>query len=200
MNLLTPGTWGGNVERGRCGGCVTSPSPDAVLAAIRAAAGARGALLIVKNYTGDRLNFGVAAEMARSEGIRLKSFSSPTTSHWQARSTTPAAAGSRDDPCPQDRRRHCGIGGHARRSCDNGTSRRASRENHGSRADALHRPRRGPAGIHVGENEIELGLGIHGEAGVRRGPLESADALADYLIDAVLADLSLSADDESCSW
>ena len=47
----------------------SSPSPRSVLAALRAAAGPRGALLIVKNYTGDRLNFGLAAEMARSEGI-----------------------------------------------------------------------------------------------------------------------------------
>lgn len=46
------------------GDVFTSPSPDAVLAAIRAAAGPRGALLVVKNYTGDRLNFGLAAELA----------------------------------------------------------------------------------------------------------------------------------------
>src|SRR6185437_5807489 len=51
------------------GDVFTSPSPDAVLAAIRAVAGPRGALLIVTNYTGDRLNFGLAAELARSEGI-----------------------------------------------------------------------------------------------------------------------------------
>ena len=47
----------------------TSPSPDAVYAGIQAVGGEPGALLIVKNYTGDRLNFGLAAEMARAEGI-----------------------------------------------------------------------------------------------------------------------------------
>ena len=47
----------------------TSPSSDSVLAAIRAVSGSPGVLLVVKNYTGDRLNFGLAAEMARSEGI-----------------------------------------------------------------------------------------------------------------------------------
>ena len=46
------------------GDVFTSPGPDAVFAAIRAVAGLRGALLIVKNYTGDRLNFGLAAERA----------------------------------------------------------------------------------------------------------------------------------------
>ena len=51
------------------GDVFTSPSVDAVLAAIRAVGGPAGAVLIVKNYTGDRLNFGLAAELARAEGI-----------------------------------------------------------------------------------------------------------------------------------
>ncbi|MDB5375241.1 MAG: dihydroxyacetone kinase subunit DhaK, partial [Belnapia sp.] len=51
------------------GDVFTSPSADAVLAGIRAAAGPAGAVLIVKNYTGDRLNFGLAAELARAAGI-----------------------------------------------------------------------------------------------------------------------------------
>ena len=68
----------GYVGRGMlyCAGCrrevFTSPSTDAVLAGIRASAGAAGALIIVKNYTGDRLNFGLAAELARAEGIPVE--------------------------------------------------------------------------------------------------------------------------------
>src|ERR1700748_382140 len=54
------------------GDVFTSPSSDAVFAAIKAAAGKPGALLVVKNYTGDRLNFGLAAEMARAEGISVE--------------------------------------------------------------------------------------------------------------------------------
>ena len=54
------------------GDVFTSPSVDAVLAAIRAVGGPAGAVLIVKNYTGDRLNFGLAAEMAIAEGIPTK--------------------------------------------------------------------------------------------------------------------------------
>ena len=50
----------------------TSPSSDSVFAAIKAVAGKPGALLVVKNYTGDRLNFGLAAEMARAEGISVE--------------------------------------------------------------------------------------------------------------------------------
>src|SRR3954451_18832436 len=54
------------------GDVFTSPSVDAVLAAIRAVAGPPGVLLIVKNYTGDRLNFGLAAELARAEGYSVE--------------------------------------------------------------------------------------------------------------------------------
>ena len=54
------------------GDVFTSPSFDAVLAGIRAAAGPAGAVLVVKNYTGDRLNFGLAAELARAEGIPVE--------------------------------------------------------------------------------------------------------------------------------
>src|SRR6202046_5965117 len=50
----------------------TSPSSDSVFAAIQAVAGKSGSLLVVKNYTGDRLNFGLAAEMARAEGIPVE--------------------------------------------------------------------------------------------------------------------------------
>ena len=61
----------------------TSPSADAVLAAIKAVAGSPGVLLIVKNYTGDRLNFGLAAEMARAEGIHVALCMWLTTWRWR---------------------------------------------------------------------------------------------------------------------
>jgi dihydroxyacetone kinase len=61
------------------GDVFTSPSTDAVLAAILAVSGPAGALLVVKNYTGDRLNFGLAAELAGSRESRSKWWSSRTT-------------------------------------------------------------------------------------------------------------------------
>ncbi|MDQ5947605.1 MAG: hypothetical protein QG651_99, partial [Pseudomonadota bacterium] len=54
------------------GDVFTSPSTDSILATIRASTGAKGALLIVMNYTGDRLNFGLAAELARAEGFLVE--------------------------------------------------------------------------------------------------------------------------------
>jgi dihydroxyacetone kinase len=69
----------------------TSPSTDAVLDAIRAVAGPAGVLLIVKNYTGDRFNFGLAAEIARAEGVAVEMShcrrvaSTPAVEAWRAR-------------------------------------------------------------------------------------------------------------------
>src|SRR5262249_4842301 len=62
----------GMLDAAIAGDVFTSPSVDAVLAAIRAVAGPAGALLVVKNYTGDRLNFGLAAELERAEGIPVE--------------------------------------------------------------------------------------------------------------------------------
>ncbi|HEY9262875.1 dihydroxyacetone kinase subunit DhaK, partial [Chitinophaga sp.] len=55
-----------------CGDIFASPTVDAVLSAILAATGPKGCLLIIKNYTGDRLNFGLAAEQARALGYDVK--------------------------------------------------------------------------------------------------------------------------------
>jgi dihydroxyacetone kinase len=63
---------GGMLSAAVAGEVFTSPDTDSVVAAIRAVAGTPGALLVVKNYTGDRLNFGLAAEMARAEGIAVE--------------------------------------------------------------------------------------------------------------------------------
>src|SRR5215470_11167907 len=62
----------GMLSAGIAGEIFTSPDTDSIFAAIKAVAGKPGALLVVKNYTGDRLNFGLAAEMARLEGIPVE--------------------------------------------------------------------------------------------------------------------------------
>jgi dihydroxyacetone kinase len=58
-----------------CGDVFASPTVDAILAGIRTVTGPMGCLLIIKNYTGDRLNFGLAAEQAKSEGYKVENFS-----------------------------------------------------------------------------------------------------------------------------
>src|SRR5262245_15963719 len=173
------------------GDVFTSPSPDAVVAAIRATAGPRGALLIVKNYTGDRLNFGLAAELARAEGIPVETV---LVADDVALAASPGHAGRR------------GLAGTilvhkvAGAVAESGATLAAVTTAARATAAAIRTmglalssctvPAAGRPGFTLAETEMELGLGIHGEPGVRRGPLEPADALVDRLLGAILADLN----------
>jgi dihydroxyacetone kinase len=174
------------------GDVFTSPSPDAVLAAIRATAGPAGALLIIKNYTGDRLNFGLAAELARAEGIPVETL---LVADDVALAASPGHAGRR------------GLAGTilvhkiAGALAESGAPLAAVAATARAAAGAVRTmglalssctvPAAGRPGFTLAETEIELGLGIHGEPGVRRGPLEPADVLVDRLLGAILADLAL---------
>lgn len=171
------------------GDVFTSPSVDAVLAAIRAAAGSAGALLIVKNYTGDRLNFGLAAEIARAGGI-------PTEIVVVADDVALR------DTVPKERRR--GIAGTvlihkiAGALAEQGqpltavaAAARAAAAATGTMGVALGActiPAVGVPGFTLGEDEIEFGLGIHGEAGVSRQQIASADAITDRMLEIILGE------------
>ncbi|NLS21064.1 dihydroxyacetone kinase subunit DhaK [Rhizobium sp. P40RR-XXII] len=170
----------------------TSPSVDAVLAAIRASAGPAGALLIVKNYTGDRLNFGLAGELAAIEGI-------PTEVVVVADDVALSGL------VPPERRR--GIAGTvlvhkiAGAAATGGKSlkevaaiARSAASRLGTMGVALGScivPAAGKAGFTLGEDEIELGLGIHGEKGVERTKLLPADAITDRIVDQIAKDMKL---------
>src|SRR4051794_359112 len=176
------------------GDVFTSPSVDAVLAGIRAAAGPAGAVLVVKNYTGDRLNFGLAAELARAEGIpvELVVVADDVALHATV---------------PPERRR--GIAGTvlvhklAGAAADAGQTltavtalaRDAAAElgSMGVALGACTVPAAGRPGFEIGPAEIELGLGIHGEQGVERAALQPADALVERLLGTILADRGLHA-------
>lgn len=175
------------------GDVFTSPSADAVLSAIRAVAGPAGAILIVKNYTGDRLNFGLAAEMARADGTPVELV--VVADDVALRDTVPA-----------DRRR--GIAGTvlvhklAGAAAAQGKSlaevaaiarSAASRVcSMGISLGPCTLPSVGKPGFFLGDTEIEVGLGIHGEPGVRRMELAPADRLVDLVIDTILSDVQLS--------
>ncbi|WP_439495465.1 dihydroxyacetone kinase family protein [Bosea sp. (in: a-proteobacteria)] len=171
------------------GDVFTSPSVDAVLAAIRAVAGPAGALLIVKNYTGDRLNFGLAAEIARAGGI-------PTEIVVVADDVALR------DTVPKERRR--GIAGTvlvhkiAGALAEQGRSlaviaaaARAAAAATGTMGVALGActiPAVGVPGFTLGEDEIEFGLGIHGEAGVSRQQIATADAITDRMLEIIVSE------------
>jgi dihydroxyacetone kinase len=170
----------------------TSPSVDAVLAAIRASAGPAGALLIVKNYTGDRLNFGLAAELARADGIPVEE-------------VIVADDVALRGVVANDRRRGiagtvlvhkiAGAAAAAGRSlADVARLARAAAGDLGTMGVALGActvPTAGRPGFELGADEIELGLGIHGEAGVERAAMMPVDALVERLLTAIQADRGL---------
>lgn len=176
------------------GDVFTSPSVDAILAAIRAAAGPAGVVLIVKNYTGDRLNFGLAAELAKQEGI-------------PAEVVVVADDVALQGLVEPERRR--GIAGTvlihkvAGAAAEAGRSvtevaelARAAAADLGSMGVALGActvPSAGKPGFELGEAEIELGLGIHGEKGVERTAMKPVDELVDIMLDAIIRDRALGA-------
>lgn len=174
------------------GDIFTSPSCDSILAAIRACDGGKGVLLIVKNYTGDRLNFGLAAEMARSEGIAVEIVIVGDDVALR-------------EICPQEQSRgiagtvlvHKIAGALAAGGADLATVASATRtaaENLATMGVALGActiPAVGKPSFELAENEVELGLGIHGEKGMSRIASHSADELVALLLEKICANLRL---------
>jgi ATP-dependent dihydroxyacetone kinase len=176
------------------GDVFTSPSVDTILAGIRTVGGPAGALLIVKNYTGDRLNFGLAAEIATGEGI-------PTRMVLVGDDVA-----LRDTVAPDRRRgiagtilvhKVAGAAAAAGASLDEvvDLAQRVA-DTVGSMGVALGActvPAVGRPGFELGENEIELGLGIHGEQGVERVAIQPADRLVERLMDTIVLDRGIEA-------
>lgn len=184
----------GMLDAAVAGDVFTSPSTDAVLAAIRAVSGPAGSLLVVKNYTGDRLNFGLAAELARAEGIPVEVV------------VVADDVALRDTVEPARRRGIAGtvlvhkVAGAAAAAGlslkDVLREAQAASAELGTMGVALGPctvPAAGRPGFILGDDEIELGLGIHGEQGVRRAPLQAADALVESLLSTILEDRSFGA-------
>jgi len=173
------------------GDVFTSPPTQSVLAAIRAAAGPAGAVLVVKNYTGDRLNFGLAAEQARAEGIPCELV--VVADDVALRATVP----------PERRRGIAGtllvhkVAGAASAAglvlAEVAAEARAAAAALGSMGVALGPctvPAAGAPGFDLPPGEMELGLGIHGEAGVERLPLEPVAGIVARLLESILAEMS----------
>jgi dihydroxyacetone kinase len=165
----------------------TSPSSDSVFAAIKAVSGKPGALLVVKNYTGDRLNFGVAAEMARAEGIPVETI---MVNDDVALKGTEQATGARG--LAGTVLIHKLVGGATAQGksltevAATGRAAIQSLATMGLSFSAGTSPVLGKPSFELAEDEIELGLGIHGEPGVKRTQLQSADELTETLLSEIL--------------
>ena len=173
----------GMLDAAVCGEVFASPSVEAVLAGILAVAGEAGCLLIVKNYTGDRLNFGLAAERARALGHRVETV---FVADDVALPDIPQPRGVAGTLLVHK------VAGHAARSgADLDEVARVAREvagavrSYGVALDNCRVPGQ-PKDDRIPEGRAELGLGIHGEPGVGTVDFESAGRLAHTALEALL--------------
>jgi len=165
----------------------TSPSSDSVFAAIKAVTGEPGALLVVKNYTGDRLNFGLAAEMARAESISVEMV---IVDDDVAMKGAEQATGARGLAGTVFIHKLVGAAAAEGKSlADVAAKGRAAVESLATMGVSLSAgtsPAVGKPSFDLTESEMELGLGIHGEPGVKRTHLQTADELTDTLLTEIL--------------
>jgi triose/dihydroxyacetone kinase / FAD-AMP lyase (cyclizing) len=162
-----------------CGEIFASPSVDAVLAGILAVTGAPGCLLIVKNYTGDRLNFGLAAEKARALGLDVEMVIVGDDIAIEGASRPRGIAGTLFVHK---------VAGHLARSGASLAEVKAGAErvakavaSIGLSMSSVTIPGRASES-RMGPNEVELGLGIHGEPGAQIVPLQPVSQLAATMV------------------
>ncbi len=169
------------------GDVFTSPSSDSIFAAIQAVSGKAGALLVVKNYTGDRLNFGLAAEMARAEGIPVEMVIVDDDVALKDREQATGARGLAGAVFIHKLAGAAAAEGKSLRDIA-ATAREAVKflATMGVSFSAGISPAVGKPSFELGEREMELGLGIHGEPGVKRTKVQTADELTETLLTEIL--------------
>ncbi len=185
----------GYVGQGLADGCsvgnvFSSPSAETMYEATLAAHGGAGCLYLYGNYSGDTMNFDMAAEMAAMEDIRVETVlvsddvASAPRSQWQRRRGVAGLVFAY---------KVAGASAQEGASLDEvvAVTRRAVAQtcSMGVALSPCTVPAAGVPTFTIGADEMEIGMGIHGEAGVHRGKLESADQIAERLARAVLDDL-----------
>jgi phosphoenolpyruvate---glycerone phosphotransferase subunit DhaK len=175
----------------------TSPTPGQMLAAAKATDGGSGVLFIVKNYTGDVMNFEMAAELAREEGIEVESV---LIDDDVAVRDSLFTAGRRGVGTTVLAEKICGAAAELRRPLkDVATLCRSVNANGRSMGMALTSctvPMAGKPTFDIGPDEMEIGIGIHGEPGRERRVAASAHKVVEMLTTAVLDDLPFRPGDE----
>ncbi|CAM9134801.1 unnamed protein product [Pylaiella littoralis] len=169
-----------------CGGVFASPAASAVLEAIRAVCGPLGCLVLVMNYTGDRLNFGMAVERAKAEGYKVRMH---VVADDCALPRDKGITGRRGVAGTVLVAKVAGAAAEAGLSLEEvlAETKEAS-ENVGTLGVALTTctlPGQQPSARLSGDT-IEIGLGIHGEAGIKQTGLQTADELTDAMISAIV--------------
>lgn len=174
-----------------------SPPPDQILAAIKAADGGKGVILLYNNYAGDVLNFKMAQDLAQGEGIKVKTVlindeiaSAPPDKREDRRGTTAD---------------HVVIkiaGTAAEEGLDmDSLVRLISKTIYNSRSlgvslSSCTLPESGKTTFSLEEGKMEFGMGLHGEAGIKKVDVMTADETAKTILDLLLEDLPFKSKDE----
>ncbi len=193
---------GGYVGKGMLDGAVagevfTSPTPDQVYEAIKAVDSGEGVLLVIKNYTGDVMNFDMAKEMAEMEGIKVESV---VVNDDVAVENSTYTAGRRGIAGTVFVHKLAGAKAEQGASLDE-VKNVAQKviDNVRSMGMALTScivPAAGKANFTLAEDEMEIGMGIHGEPGTHRDSIKSADEITNHLMEKILSDMELNSGEE----
>lgn len=187
----------GMLDSAVAGAVFTSPTPDQVFEGVKAANGGAGVLLIIKNYTGDVMNFEMAGEMAQAEGIEVAQVvvnddvavenSTWTTGRRGIAGTVfvHKIAGAKAE-----------AGGSLAEVKAVAEKVIANVRSMGMALTPCIVPAAGKAGFELAPNEVEIGMGIHGEPGTHRESLRTAAEITTHLTQKVMDDLGLKAGDE----
>ena len=181
----------GMLDAACCGEVFTSPVPDQMLAATKAVDGGAGVLHIVKNYTGDVMNFEMAAELAAAEtGVEVVSV---VTDDDVAVQDSTWTAGRRGVGVTVLLEKIAGAAAEEGRPlkevADVAREVNANGRSMGIALTSCTVPANGKPTFELGETEMEVGVGIHGEPGRSRQPLAPARDVAHLLVDPILEDL-----------
>lgn len=180
----------GMLDAAVAGPVFTSPTPDQIYEGIKAVATDAGVLMIVKNYTGDVMNFEMAAEMAEMEGITVKHV------------VTNDDVAVKDSLYTIGRRGVAGTvfvhkiaGAMAETGADLDQVQATAQKvidnvrTMGAAIEPCTVPAAGKPGFTLSDDEMEIGIGIHGEPGTHREPVKKADEIVDMLLSQILDDI-----------
>ncbi|WDL98185.1 dihydroxyacetone kinase subunit DhaK [Alicyclobacillus sp. ALC3] len=187
----------GMLDGAVAGEVFTSPTPDQVLEAIRTVNQGQGVLLVIKNYTGDVMNFEMAADLARAEGIEVEQVVVNDDVAVDGSTYTVGRRGIAGTVFV-----HKVAGAAAEAGLSLTTVRKlaekviANVRSMGMGLSPCTVPANGQPSFELGESEVEMGIGIHGEPGIERLPLTSSDETVNFLLTRILSDLPFSKGDE----
>lgn len=187
----------GMLDAGVAGAVFTSPTPDQIFEAIKAVDGGAGVLLVIKNYTGDVMNFEMAGEMAEAEGIEVAKV---IVNDDVAVENSTYTTGRRGIAGTVFVHKIAGARAQAGGTLEEVKAAAEKVINNvrsmGMALTPCIVPAAGKPTFTLAEDEMEIGMGIHGEPGTMRTKMMKADDIVDHLMAKILSDLPFESGDE----